>query len=195
MARARALLREAGVTGPVQVEMTIPNNPDLRQVGEVIQAMVKEAGFELKLNAMEFASSLQAANRGDFETYLVAWSGRVDPDGNIWTFSHSGGGQNDGKYSNPEVDRLLDEARAVTDRGGAAGALCQGLGDRAAAGPAPDVPLAPQEHRGPQRAADRLRAGGRWADPAAGPQAQLGWGSGSCGGSGRSSRRCSSSRC
>lgn len=115
VAKARALLREAGVTGPVQVEMTIPNNPDLRQVGEVIQAMVKEAGFELKLNAMEFASSLQAANRGDFETYLVAWSGRVDPDGNIWTFSHSGGGQNDGKYSNPEVDRLLDEARGVTD--------------------------------------------------------------------------------
>ena len=91
--------------------MTIPNSPDLRQVGEVIQAMVKEAGFELKLNAMEFASSLQAATRGDFETYLVGWSGRVDPDGNTWTFMHSRGGQNDGKYANPEVDRLLDAAR------------------------------------------------------------------------------------
>ncbi|SDB47586.1 ABC transporter substrate-binding protein [Belnapia rosea] len=115
VARARALLREAGVTGPVPVEMTVPNNPDLRQVGEVIQAMVQEAGFALKLNAMEFASSLQAANRGDFETYLVAWSGRVDPDGNTWTFIHSQGGQNDGKYANPEVDRLLDEARVETD--------------------------------------------------------------------------------
>ena len=114
VARARALLREAGVTGPVPLEMTIPNNPDLRQVGEVIQAMVKEAGFELKLNAMEFASSLQAATRGDFETYLVGWSGRVDPDGNTWTFMHSRGGQNDGKYANPEVDRLLDEARVET---------------------------------------------------------------------------------
>jgi peptide/nickel transport system substrate-binding protein len=115
VARARALLREAGVTTPVPVEMTVPNNPDLRQVGEVIQAMVQEAGFALKLNAMEFASSLQAANRGDFETYLVAWSGRVDPDGNTWTFMHSQGGQNDGKYANPEVDRLLDEARVETD--------------------------------------------------------------------------------
>ncbi len=115
VARARALLREAGVTTPVPVEMTVPNNPDLRQAGEVIQAMVREAGFELRLNAMEFASSLQAAQRGDFETYLVGWSGRVDPDGNSWTFLHSRGGQNDGKYSNPEVDRLLDEARAETD--------------------------------------------------------------------------------
>ena len=115
VARARALLREAGVTAPVPVEMTVPNSPDLRQAGEVIQAMVQEAGFALKLNTMEFASSLQAANRGDFETYLVAWSGRVDPDGNTWTFMHSQGGQNDGKYANPEVDRLLDAARIETD--------------------------------------------------------------------------------
>jgi peptide/nickel transport system substrate-binding protein len=115
LARARALLREAGIATPVPVEMTVPNSPDLRQAGEVIQAMVQEAGFALKLNTMEFASSLQAANRGEFETYLVAWSGRVDPDGNTWTFIHSQGGQNDGKYANPEVDRLLDQARTETD--------------------------------------------------------------------------------
>jgi len=113
--RARALLREAGVTTPVQVELTVPNNPDLRQVGEVIQAMVAEAGFDLRLKAMEFASSLQAAVRGDFELYLVGWSGRVDPDGNIYAFLVTGGGQNDGRYSNPEVDRLLNEARAELD--------------------------------------------------------------------------------
>ncbi|WP_426955232.1 ABC transporter substrate-binding protein [Muricoccus radiodurans] len=113
--RARALLREAGVRTPVPVEMTVANNPEARQVGEVIQSMVREAGFELRLNAMEFASSLQAATRGEFETYYLAWSGRPDPDGNIWTFVHSQGPQNDGKYSNPEVDRLLDQAREETD--------------------------------------------------------------------------------
>lgn len=115
VATARRLLREAGVTTPLQVEMTVPNNPDLRQAGEVIQAMVREAGFELKLNAMEFASSLQAATRGEFETYLVGWSGRVDPDGNTWTFIHSRGAQNDGRYANPEVDALLDQARVEAD--------------------------------------------------------------------------------
>lgn len=113
--RARALLREAGVTTPVQVEMTVPNNPDLRQVGEVIQSMVAEAGFNLTLRAMEFASSLQAAARGEFQTYLVGWSGRTDPDGNIYTFTRTGGGQNDGRYSNSEVDRLLDAARTELD--------------------------------------------------------------------------------
>ncbi|NMJ41588.1 ABC transporter substrate-binding protein [Roseomonas sp. JC162] len=115
VARARALLREAGVTTPLAVEMTVPNNPDLRQVGEVIQSMAAEAGFAVTLRAMEFASSLQAATRGEFQTYLVGWSGRVDPDGNITTFSRTGGGQNDGRYSNPEVDRLLDAARVELD--------------------------------------------------------------------------------
>ena len=115
LARARQLLAEAGVRTPLAVEMTVPNNPDLRQVAEVIQAMVREAGFDLRINAMEFASSLQAATRGDFETFLLAWSGRADPDGNTWTFIHSQGPQNDGKYSNPEVDRLLGEARVETD--------------------------------------------------------------------------------
>ncbi len=113
--RARALLREAGVATPLRVEMTVPNNPDLRQVGEVVQAMVREAGFDLRLNAMEFASSLQAAVRGDFEAYLLGWSGRVDPDGNTWAFIHSRGGQNDGRYSNPAVDALLDQARTELD--------------------------------------------------------------------------------
>jgi peptide/nickel transport system substrate-binding protein len=39
----------------------------------------------------------------------------VDPDGNIYTFSATSGPNNDGRYSNPEVDRLLNAARAETD--------------------------------------------------------------------------------
>lgn len=113
--RARALLREAGVRTPLQVDLTVPNNPDLRQVGEVIQAMAREAGFDVRLNAMEFASSLQAATRGEFEAFLIAWSGRADPDGNIYTFLHSRGPNNDGRYSNADVDRLLDAARLESD--------------------------------------------------------------------------------
>jgi peptide/nickel transport system substrate-binding protein len=115
VARARALLKEAGVTTPLAVELTVANEPEQRQVGEVIQSMVKEAGFEVRLNAMEFASSLQAATRGDFQAYLVGWSGRVDADGNLWSFIHTGAAQNDAKYSNPQVDALLDEARRLPD--------------------------------------------------------------------------------
>ena len=118
VARAKALLKEAGVALPVPVALTVPNNPDQRQAGEIIQAMAAEAGFEVKITASEFASALAAANRGEFEAFLNGWSGRVDPDGNLFSFMHSGGGQNDGKYANPKVDALLDQARVVQDVAG-----------------------------------------------------------------------------
>ena len=114
VARAKRLLAEAGTPNPV-VNLTIPNNPDLRQVGEVIQSMAREAGFDIRLQATEFATALQAAARGDFEAFLVGWSGRSDPDGNIYSFAACKGGQNDGRYCDEEVDRLLDAARAVPD--------------------------------------------------------------------------------
>ncbi len=115
VAKAKALLKEAGVTLPVVVNLTVPNNPDLRQAGEVIQSMAGEAGFDVRLTASEYASALSAATRGDFEAFLTAWSGRVDPDGNLFSFIHSGGALNDGKFANPAVDALLDKARAVSD--------------------------------------------------------------------------------
>lgn len=113
VAKARALLQQAGVTLPVPVTLTITNGSDIQQAGEVIQAMAKEAGFDIKLKTMEFASSLQAAYAGDFEAYLIAWSGRADPDGNMWQMLHSGGTFNYGHYADPAMDRALDDARTV----------------------------------------------------------------------------------
>jgi peptide/nickel transport system substrate-binding protein len=113
---AKALLKQAGVTPPVSVNLIVPNNPDLRQMGEVIQSMTAEAGFDVKLTAMEFASSLDNAESGGFQAYMLAWSGRVDPDGNLYSFLHSNTGtQNYGKYSNPVMDKLLDDGRLEQD--------------------------------------------------------------------------------
>ena len=113
--KAKALLKEAGVPLPVVVNLIVPNNPDLRQAGEVMQSMAAEAGFDVRLTASEYASALATSARGDFEAFLTAWSGRVDPDGNLFTFLHSGGANNDGKYSDKDVDTLLEKARAVAD--------------------------------------------------------------------------------
>jgi peptide/nickel transport system substrate-binding protein len=113
--KAKALLQQAGVRPPVPVVLTVPNNPDLLQAGEVIQSMAREAGFDVRIKAMEFASSLQAARSGEFEAYLIFFSGRADADGNVYPFLHSIGEANWGRYSNPVVDRLLDEARIPID--------------------------------------------------------------------------------
>jgi len=115
VAAARKLLAEAGVKLPVPVVLTVANGPDTRQTGEVIQAMAAEAGFDVQVQQVEFASGLDAADRGDFEAYLIGWSGRPDADGNTWNFLHTGGPLNYPAYSNKDMDAWLDGARATTD--------------------------------------------------------------------------------
>lgn len=115
VARAKALLAEAGVKGPLPVELMLANNPDLRQTGEVIQSMAAEAGFDVKLRSTEFVTALQASDKGDYEVFLIGWSGRADADGNIYSFAHTGPPNlNAAGYSNAEVDAWLDQARVVS---------------------------------------------------------------------------------
>ena len=113
--KAKALLKAAGATGPVAVKMSIGNDTNSQQIGQVLQAMVGEAGFELQLQTTEFATMLSQNQAGDFQTTMVGWSGRVDPDGNVHQFLTCHGGLNDMKYCNPQVDELLNGARVVTD--------------------------------------------------------------------------------
>ena len=114
-AKAKALLQQAGVTLPLKLDLLAINDPENMQAAEVIQSMASEAGFDVHIQAMEFASSLQAAAHGDFRAYMIGWSGRVDIDGNTYSFLHSGQANNNGNFANPTVDRLLDEARGMTD--------------------------------------------------------------------------------
>lgn len=113
--KAKALLKQAGVTLPVKLDLLVFNNPDVLQAAEVIQSMAAEAGFEIKIQAMEFASSLTAAKNGQFQAYMIGWSGRVDIDGNTYQFLRSKQGNNYSHYANAEVDTLLDNARGSTD--------------------------------------------------------------------------------
>jgi peptide/nickel transport system substrate-binding protein len=113
--KARALLKQAGVKLPVPVALTVTTNPDQKQTGELIQAMAAEAGFEVTVVATEFATALAAQSRGDYEASAIGWSGRADPDGNLYNNLHSKGSLNETRYASPEVDAWLDAARASTD--------------------------------------------------------------------------------
>lgn len=114
VARAKALLKEAGVA-KVSVELFVTNNPVDAQLGQVIQAMAQEAGIDIQIRSTEFASQLRDQQQGKFQMSRIGWSGRIDPDGNIHQFVTTKGNQNDGRYSNAEVDKLLDEARTIYD--------------------------------------------------------------------------------
>ena len=116
IAKAKALLKEAGVAAPVGVDFMVPKGAETEAVAQVIQSMAAEAGFDMKIRVTEFATSLKQAEAGEYQAYMLAWSGRIDPDGNSYIFLKTGAPQNYSTWSNPEADKALDDARLVTDQ-------------------------------------------------------------------------------
>lgn len=114
VARARALLREAGQPNP-RIKLSVPNTTDYIQASEVIQAMASEAGIEIEIQQIETATLLRQWSAGDFEALMIQWSGRVDLDGNLYGFYACGVPLNGGHYCSQEVDAALTEARRSVD--------------------------------------------------------------------------------
>ena len=115
MEKAKALLKEAGVTPPVSVDFMVPKGAETEAVAQVVQSMAAEAGFDMKIRVTEFATSLKQAEAGEYQAYLLAWSGRIDPDGNSYVFLHGKAPQNYSVWANADADKALDDARLVTD--------------------------------------------------------------------------------
>jgi len=115
VARAKKLLADAGLPGGYSFELTIVNNPRQRRVGEVIQQMAREAGFNITLRPQEFASSLKDDDDGKLQAFLIGWSGRVDPDGNMHQNQTCKGSLNATLACDERVDALLNRAREVSD--------------------------------------------------------------------------------
>jgi peptide/nickel transport system substrate-binding protein len=115
VARARKLLADAGLSNGYAFEMVIVNNPRERRVGEVVQQMAREAGFTVTLRPSEFASALKDNDDGKHQAFLIGWSGRVDPDGNIHQFQTCKGSLNQTLACDPKIDALLDKARELSD--------------------------------------------------------------------------------
>ena len=115
VAKAKALLKEAGVTAPFDVDFMVPKGAETQAVAEVIQAMAADVGINMKIRVTEFATSLKQAEEGSYQAYLLAWSGRTDPDGNLYIFHKCKAPQDYPGYCNPEADKLLDESRITSD--------------------------------------------------------------------------------
>lgn len=114
IARAKALLKEAGVPNP-SFTLVTPTTSEAQRLALVVQAMTREAGFDVKIQATEFATSLNMADQGQYEAYVLAWSGRADPDGNLFSFYGCKQPLNYPGYCSPETDVLLNQSRSLRD--------------------------------------------------------------------------------
>ncbi|WP_433281064.1 ABC transporter substrate-binding protein [Pseudonocardia xinjiangensis] len=82
---------------------------------EFMQAQMAAIGIDMQVKQYDLAQfSSAVVQGGDFQ--LTTYVGSIDtPYPVVANMLHSNGSANYGKYSNPEVDRLLDEAAVTTD--------------------------------------------------------------------------------
>ncbi|MBL0385272.1 ABC transporter substrate-binding protein [Tumebacillus sp. ITR2] len=113
--QAKELLKKAGKPDGFTFTLKIGTSPTNQQLGQMIQNMLKPAGITVNLEKVEFGTLLDQSKNGNFEAVQLGWSGRPDPDQNLYDWDVSNGAQNYSRYSNSQVDSLLNDARLEGD--------------------------------------------------------------------------------
>ncbi len=123
--RAREEMRLAGFPDglPEPITVTLGEGDVSRIYGELLQADLSHIGIEVELRPLSFAAFLQeTGTRRRAQASLSGWNMDFPDPANFYDpLLHSEAiteerSQNKAFYSNPELDRILDEARAETDR-------------------------------------------------------------------------------
>ena len=123
-ARAERLLEAAGYragANGVRLHLTMKISTDerARLLGAVLQQQLAQVGIALDLRSSEFATFYADVVRGAFQMYALYWiGGNEEPDIFSYVFSSARippHGANRGRYVNPQLDALLDDAAQSTD--------------------------------------------------------------------------------
>ena len=118
--QANALLDEAGGTGILDgvTLLTSGQGASPGQVLEAITAMWEDnLGVKITIEQEDFGLFLRDIDGGNFQMFSLGWiADYPDPQNFLEIKFRSDSGNNDTKYSNPQVDQLLDQARTESDQ-------------------------------------------------------------------------------
>ncbi len=97
--------------------LMMTGNATTKQFGQALQDEMKRIGIDVELEMLEGAMAIQRIIAGNYEAAYLGWD--LDPDPDPFGLFHSSQmpprGQNFVFFSNPEVDRIIDEARQEID--------------------------------------------------------------------------------
>ncbi|WP_430260392.1 ABC transporter substrate-binding protein [Neorhizobium sp. IRS_2294] len=116
VAKAKQLLAEAGHPDGVPFAITVVASPLQLRVAQIIQAQAQEAGFKVSVRQVDATSLISVLQKKDFDISWSPWTGRPDPDGNMYNWFTKGGPNNFSGYSNDDVDSLMKKARVSADQ-------------------------------------------------------------------------------
>jgi peptide/nickel transport system substrate-binding protein len=115
-AAAKALLAEVGQTNGLTVPLWMPaQQPLLERMGVALRELAKPAGLTVEIHQVP-EDQYNAAQR---PLMINSFFTRTTPDTMLYEWYHSTGSwnRNNWRYSNPEVDKILDTARQTGDVG------------------------------------------------------------------------------
>jgi peptide/nickel transport system substrate-binding protein len=124
--RAKRLLDEAGFFDPdgsgprprFKLSFKTTNIDLRRRIAEAFKEQLQTVGIELEIRSYEWATFYADIKKGNFHLFSLAWVGIIDPDIYYQVFHSSSvppGGNNRGRYANPELDVLLERGRHALD--------------------------------------------------------------------------------
>lgn len=119
LAKAKELLAKAGYpdgAGFPVIEYMTNDAGYNKPIAEYLQNAWKELGINMEIKIVEWSTFSATRRNGDFQIARGGWVYDYDDPSNMLNILESNNGNNDGKYSNPELDRLLSEARTTADR-------------------------------------------------------------------------------
>jgi peptide/nickel transport system substrate-binding protein len=115
--RARALLREAGVTGELKLTYLVKSQvPVLVKTGEILQQQLKKVGITLEVQAQESGQYFEGLVGKKFDVAAAWWSVTVDPDLFYYPMQHSRSPWNFTGFKSDEADRRMDAFRHTSDQ-------------------------------------------------------------------------------
>jgi len=115
ISKAKAALAQGGKASGVSFTLLIASGSPLNtEEAQFLQSELQPAGITVNIKQETFTALLTDTSAFNYQAALLGWSGRPDPDGNMYSWFHTGGGFNDMQYSNPQVDSLLEAARSTS---------------------------------------------------------------------------------
>ena len=122
-AKARQLLQEAGYKGQPIVFKYSSGNAYVNNYAQVIQSTLADAGINIQIETLEVNTIRTQLSQGQFQMYTGIWiGGNQDPIflRDLFATSKIPGGSvaccNRSRYSNPELDKILEDGVNATDR-------------------------------------------------------------------------------
>lgn len=115
---AKKLLADAGYEngeGLPSITYTTNDSGYHKVVAEYLQEAWAELGIDLKVDIVEWQSFTPMRRNGEYDTARNGWVGDYSDPSNMLDLLCTTNGNNDGKFSNADYDKAMEESRSTLD--------------------------------------------------------------------------------